>query len=148
MNDVPLATHRFYIEPLSGVPHFSRIIVRRYMSFIENIQKSKKVALKQLLELVKRDVRCTTGSNLRFIMLLTGNNTIEDLKACKVDFDYHTVEKCDEWKIKLVKELIDVQQDDLTVEGLEQAELDEILDYLCTLLKQFPQQNLSSIKYK
>ena len=132
MNDVPLATHRFYIEPLSGVPHFSRIIVRRYMSFIENIQNSKKVALGQLLELVKRDVRCTTGSNLRFIMLLTGNNTIEDLKACKVDFDYHTVEKSDEWKIKLVKELIDVQQDDLTVDGLEQAELDEILEYLCT----------------
>ena len=92
MFDLPLSTHRFLIEPISGSPHLSRTLVRRYLSFIENINKSKKVALRELLEVAQRDARTTTGaSNMRFIMLLTGQNRVEDLKAGNVDFDYHTL---------------------------------------------------------
>ena len=118
MYDIPLATHRFFIEPLSGVPHLSRILVRRYLSFIEKIKKSSKVALKQLLEMVMRDVRMTTGANLRFIMIQTGMNRVEDLKAGKVDFEYHKVEKTDEWKIDCVKELANVKQEELNAAGM------------------------------
>ena len=123
MYDLPLATHRFFIEPLSGVPHFSRILVRRYLSFIEKIKKSSKVALNQLLEM-------TTGANLGFIMILTGLNRVEDLKPGKVDFEYHKVEKTDEWKIGCVKELVNVKQEELNVFGTILGELDEILEYL------------------
>ena len=132
MYDLPLATHRFFIEPLSGVPHLSRILVRRYLSFIEKIKKSSKVALNQLLEMVMRDVRMTTGANLRFIMIQTGLNRVEDLKAGKVDFEYHKIEKTDEWKIGFVKELGNVKQEELKVAGMVYEELDEILEYLCT----------------
>ena len=132
MYDLPLATHRFFIEPLSGVPHFSRILVRRYLSFIEKIKKSSKVALNQLLEMVMRDVRMTTGANLRFIMIQTGLNRVEDLKAGKVDFEDHKIEKTDEWKIGFVKELVNVKQEELNVAGMVYEELDEILEYLCT----------------
>ena len=69
--------------------------MRRYLSFIEKIKKSSKVALNQFLEMVMRDVRMTTGANLRFIMIQTGLNRVEDLKAGKVDFEYHKIEKTD-----------------------------------------------------
>ena len=132
MYDLPLATHRFFIEPLSGVPHLSRILVRRYLSFIEKIRRSSKVALNQLLELVRRDVRLTTGANLRLIMIMTELGRIEDLKPGKVDFEYHKVKKIDEWKIGFVKELVDVKQEELNVTGMDLVELEEILEYLCT----------------
>ena len=106
--------------------------MRRYLSFIEKIKKSSKVALNQLLEMVMRDVRMTTGANLRFIMIQTGMNRVEDLKAGKVDFEYHKVEKTDEWKIGFVKELVNVKQEELNVAGMDLEELDEILEYLCT----------------
>ena len=132
MYDLPWGTHRFFIEPLSGVPHVSRILVRRYLSFIDKIRNSSKVALNQLLETVQKDVRLTTGFNLRFIMMLAEVNRIEDLKVGKVDFDYHTVEKADKWKMDILKELINVRHDDLTVPGLGQKEVEEIIEYICT----------------
>ena len=101
------------------------------MSFIENIKKSKKVALRELLEVAQRDVRTTTGANMRFIMLLTGQNRVEDLKAGNADFDYHTVSEANRWKIDFIRELIDVRDDELTVDGMDQEELEEILEYLC-----------------
>ena len=132
MYDLPLATHRFFIEPLSGVPHFCRILVRRYLSFIQKIKQSSKVALNQLLEIVMKDVRMTTGANLRFIMILTELNRVEDLKPGTVDFEYHKVEKTDEWKIGFVKELVNIRQEELTVAGMCLEELEEILEHLCT----------------
>ena len=91
LNDAPFATHRFLIEPISWLPHMSRTLVRRYLTFIEQIKKSKKLALRQLLNIAQSDVITTTLANLRFIMLLTKKNRIGDLKAGNVDFAYHTV---------------------------------------------------------
>ena len=132
MNDVPFATHKFLIEPISGTPHMSRTLVRRYLSFIDQIKKSKKLALRQLLDIAQSDVRTTTGGNLRFIMISTEKNRIEDLKAGNVDFAYHTAIEDDEWKINFVKELIDVRNDHLDVAGMDSDELEEILEYLCS----------------
>ena len=79
--DLPWAIHRFYIEPLTGNHHVSRILVRRYMSFIDKIKKSSMSSLKQLLDVVKDDVRLTTGHNLRKIMMLANKNTNGELNA-------------------------------------------------------------------
>ena len=86
MYDLPWATHRYLMEPLTGSQHVSRILVKRYMSFIEKIDKSSKSSLKQLLEVSKKDVRQTTGHNLRSIMEITEKNTIEELNR---NYDYH-----------------------------------------------------------
>ena len=64
MYDLPWATHRFLIGPLTGDQHVSRILVKRYLAFIEKIKKSGKATLKQLLEVVKTDVRFTTPALL------------------------------------------------------------------------------------
>jgi hypothetical protein len=87
------ATHRFFIEPLTGNHHVSRILVGRYMSFIEKIKKSSKSALKLLLDVVKDDVRLTTGHNLRTIMMFTNKNTIGELNVGNVESEYYKVEE-------------------------------------------------------
>ena len=74
-------------------------MVKRYLSFIDKIKNSSKVTLKQLLGVVQDDVRLTTGSNLRKIMMLLGKNQICELRAGGVDFTYHPVHDSDSWKI-------------------------------------------------
>ena len=132
MFDLPWATHRRLIEPLTGDKHVSRILVRRYMSFINKIEKSSKSSLKQLLEVVKNDVRLTTGHNLRSIMMLAEKNTIEDLEVENADFDYYKLEENEEWKANIAQEIIDIRHGGLEVPGMEADELKEILDYICT----------------
>ena len=132
MYDLPWATHRYLIEPLVGSQHVSRILAKRYLSFVEKIEKTGKTSVKQLLELIKKDVRMTTGHNLRSIMILAGKNTIEELEVGKTDFEYHRVEESEEWRINFVKEVVDLRYGDLHVPGMGVDELNEILEYLCT----------------
>ena len=80
MFDLPWATHRYLLEPLTETPHMIRLLIRRYLSFLDKVQQSSKEAPKQLLEIARNDVMTTTGSNLRRIMLLAGRKSIDDLK--------------------------------------------------------------------
>ena len=132
MFDIPWATHRFFIEPLTGREHVSRMLVRRYMAFIDKIRSSSKTTLKQLLDVVKGDVRLTTGHNLRTMMILANKNSIEELNVGNVDFEYLRVEENDEWKINIVKELIEIRSGGLEVPGMDSDELEEILEFICT----------------
>ena len=132
MYDLPWGTHRYFLEPLTGVPHISRTLARRYISFIDKIRNSSKVALTQLLETVKADVRFTTGFNLRYIMLLVGENNIDQLKAGCTDFEYQKIEESQEWRISFVQELVDIKNEDLEVPEFKRTELEEILEYICT----------------
>ena len=89
------------------------------MSFIEKIKKSSKSSLKQLLDVVKDDVRLTTGHNLRTIMMLANKNTIGELNAGNVNFEYHKVEENEQWKINIARELIEIRAGGLEVPGME-----------------------------
>lgn len=132
MFDLPWGTHRYLLEPLTGQPHISRILIQRYLSFIVRIENSKKGALRTLLNIVKKDSRTVTGSNLRFIMLLANKNTIEEVTKTKVVVKYQEVSEENNWKPNFVKEIVDIRHKKLTVEEFEKDELDEILEYLCT----------------
>ena len=131
MFNLPWATHRNLIEPVTGVPHIRRTLVWRYLSFISKIQKSEKTSLRKLLNLVKSDVRTTTGSNLRSIMLLAGKNTIQEVLSSNIDVEYHKLEEEQKWKTILLGEIIDILHDEKTIDGVEKQELEDILEFLC-----------------
>ena len=102
------------------------------MSFIKKIQNSKKTALTNLLNLAMNDVRTITGSNLRWIMLLAGNRTIDEVLNSKVDVEYHKLDEEQLWRADMLRELIDVRNDVKSIEELENDDLEEILEFLCT----------------
>ena len=129
--DLPWATHRYFIEPLTGMTHMARVLARRYISFIDKVRNSPKTALGQLLSLVESDVRMTTGYNLRTIMLQAGLNRLEDVGVENCDFEYHKVTEVDAWRIDFLKELLETRYGELVVPGMEFEELKYILDYLC-----------------
>ena len=132
MYDLPWATHRYLIEPLTGLPHVRRVLVGRYISFVKMIQKSDKFSVIQLLNTILRDVRFTTGSNLRTIMLLTDNNCIEDLEHGRTDVKYHVIDESEAWRVDFIKEVVDVKCGNLLVPGFDLEELEFIQEQLCT----------------
>ena len=131
MFNLSWATHRSFIEPLTGVQHVSRLLVKKYVSFIEKIKKSEKKSLKLLFNLAKNDVRTVTGHNLRTIMLLVGKNTIQDIDN-RIDFDYQKLDEHEKWKINLAEELIELRSGEVEVPGLEVEEIEDILKFIST----------------
>ena len=100
---------------------------------MEQIRKSKKNIPKQLLSFIKNNTRSTTGFNLRNILLLTDKYNVDELTKGDVKaLKYQNVDENNAWKIKMIKEITDVQLNKLDVENFSKDELEEILSFLCT----------------
>ena len=79
MLDLPYATHRCLIEPLTGERHVKVVLISRFLGIMEKIACSEKKAVKMLMETAKKDVRTITGQNYRNIMLLVGKTTVDEV---------------------------------------------------------------------
>ena len=79
MLDVPINTHRNLIEPLYGQLHLKKVLVKRFLSFVTQIERCSKFVPKRLLKSIQWDVRSYTGKNLRKIMLLAWKSSIEEI---------------------------------------------------------------------
>ena len=134
MANLPYQTHRYLIEPVSDTRHMKTKLIRNFLNFIKSIKESSKPVLKQLYDLTKDDVRTTTGSNLRNILLLTNKLHVDELHPGIVDsIKYHQIEQKEMWRISMVTELIDLNHGDLiTPEGWTAEELEMILNFVCT----------------
>ena len=107
MLDLPHATHRNLIEPLTGNKHVKLILIRRYLGFMDKIINSDKAALKMLLTEAKKDVRSITGSNFRNIMLLLGKTSVDDITMSdSSSLSYHELELREKWKISPIRKLL------------------------------------------
>ena len=78
MFDIPRESHRYLVEGLTEKPHLKSTLIKRFLSFTEQIMKSPKKAIKDLYSTLKDDTQSVTGYNLRRIMLLVNKNTVDD----------------------------------------------------------------------
>ena len=46
--------------------------------------------------------------------------------------EYHKIPEREAWRVDVLKELVDTKQDELEVHGIPDAELDQILNFVCT----------------
>ena len=130
MFNLSLQTHQYLIEPISDMKHLKFTLMKRFLSFLDQIQKSSKNAPKQLLEYIKRDTRSITGSNLRNILLLSDKDAIDDITSEDIDkLKYHEVSEVELWRIDAILELTDVKFNQATIEGFT---FEEILEFICT----------------
>ena len=77
-----------------------------------------------------KDVRSTTGSNLRGIMLLAEESNLSEITIEKIQ--YHQMTDGDRWRIVMAQELIELRGGSSYVKGFNHDELDNLLDYVCT----------------
>ena len=133
MFDIPKESHRYFIESLTGQPHLRSTLIKRFLSFAQQIMKSPKIALKNIFNIVKYDTQSVTGYNLRRIMLLVNKNNISDLSPSDANtIEYEPVQLKDKWKVQLVKEITDIKFGEQVLENFPHDDLQKILDFICT----------------
>ena len=119
-----MQSHRYLIEPLAG-DHAQDMLVSRFVKFIQNIQKSPKLATKFMLQKVMNNVNTVTGRNVRLVKDMIGH-----------DFDVLTINPA--WLIDLIKEIVNINQKVLKLTPTEDEEdsfltheeLQDILDFV------------------
>ena len=72
------------------------------------------------------------GHNLRTIMLQSNSETIQKMLIKKTEVEYFPVDSSESWKVNLLKEIINVKHDELSIASIEGDELEELLVYICT----------------
>ena len=133
MFNLSYRTHRFFVESISRKLHVKKVLLKRFLGFLSQIQKSTKKLPAKLLQQIQHDTGSTTGSNLRNIMLLLGKHKIEEVSIRDLNsFEYCPVQSDNKWKVDMVKELIEVRENNLHVENFSAEEFEEILEHLCT----------------
>ena len=133
MFNLHLQTHRYLIEPLTEQPHLRKLLFKRYLTFISSIQKSKKKPLRTLLELSKGDASTTTGRNLRLLMMMCGKHSVDELQVDDIDtMEYHCIPRSEAWRVGMLKELVDIRENETEVPCMTYEELTEIMNFICT----------------
>ena len=102
---------RGLIKPLNHrVQHIKFVLLKRFLSFIQQIINSSKNASKFLLKSLLMDTNSVTGSNLRNILLLTEKNSIHQLEPTDITLmKYHQISEAEVWKISMLEELIEMK---------------------------------------
>ena len=104
MLDLPYGTHRSLIQPLTNDVHVKILLIRRFLTFMEKIKKSGKAPLVMLMTEAMADVRSTTGSNFRNIMLLVGKTSVDEVRLEDIDkISYFKMKEEDFWKVSRSK---------------------------------------------
>ena len=100
MFDLPRETHKYLVEPVSGSIHLKKVLVKRFLSFTDSIKSSKKIALKNMFNVVKNDCQSVTGANLHRISKLVNKYKIEDLvPEDSLSISYHKIPEDEEWRV-------------------------------------------------
>ena len=131
MFNLPWGTHRYLIEFVSNELHVRTILARRFVNFISSIRHSSKNVLRDFLKYVEYDTMSVTGRNLRNISLKTNINDIRMLIARDVKLKYNDIPKQEEYRVNVIKEIVDIRNGQLDLEGFDMEELDQILQYVC-----------------
>ena len=132
------------------------VLVKRFLTFIEQIWKSNKSASKFLLDTILHDTGSTTGSNLRNILLQIDKTDVSEL--CPQDayqLTYHQIPQEEQWRLPFIEDIIEAKNGQMLISNILDSDLDEMLSVLCTtwfsftfflLSVGFPDVNLFPIK--
>ena len=133
MSGLPYETHRYLIEPIADGPGFRIQLIKRFLSFIQSIKKSTKPVMKHLFNMAKQDVRTTTGSILRNILLMTDLQSIDHLKPSIMNkIKHNQVMEEDMWRVGIIREIVDMQNGNKSIPtGWTNSELKDILNFAC-----------------
>ena len=129
---LPKETHRYLIEPVSNSMHLKKLLILRFMSFLNQIEASKKVVPNNLLKTIRFDTRSVTGKNIRMITLLTGRDMFSNVNKDDISrLSYFPIDENETWRVSLISEIIESREKNLDVPGFNDDELSEILNYAC-----------------
>ena len=126
-------THRYLIEPVSGVMHLKTMLCSRFVSFHNSLKTSSKFPVRFLAAIVENDLRTVHGRNLTEIARQC-NVTIDQLKPniVKKNIRYNDIPEAEKWRVGLCNELISIRDNgDNHLANFDSEELACLLRYVC-----------------
>ena len=85
-------------------------------------------------KMIMMDTRSTTGNNLRNIFLLCKRYTLGEITdECIKGIPYHPISDKDEWKVNLIREIVDIKSSLADIENPTSEECEEILNKITTM---------------
>ena len=135
--DLPYDTHCWIVEDVSDGQHFRQMIFSRFLKYLKSIAKNRRPALRCLYNVVRNDVRSTTGKNIRTILLETQTDPRSlDTYALK---GWRVYPQHDDWTVSLLRNLLEVRSnnwevvyDDETGEVVEEDDVNFMFAAICT----------------
>ena len=108
--ELPLTTHRNLIEPVTGRKHLYVNLLSRFVGFLDKVKKSSKIVPKILLSHIMSDVRSTTGSNLRKILIEIGKDDISKISRSDIlNIEFAKLADDEKRKVSFLTELLDLR---------------------------------------
>ena len=140
MLDIPRDTHCWIVQSLDNGCHLRKMLFSRYIKFLSSIATGRRASLKFLLSNVYQSMHSPTGTNIRQIMLETDIRIIPGLttKASLKNYTVYTEPEGQDWKVGLIKGILDVREKrwevlfDEECDGLNDEELKLIIHEACT----------------
>ena len=131
--DLDRKTHRYLIEPISGMEHLKCAIQKRFITFTKKLEKSPKSVVRQVYQIVGKDCRSSTGENIRQIMLDCGSAPVTGpMREDITRIGFEALPTGEEWRIGMINELIDTRDGVTDINGWSTKEIEEMLVFLCT----------------
>ena len=132
MLGLPVNTHRYLIQPLAGGTHVKQVFARRFLKFCECLANCQKTVVRETYEKIRLNVRTITGSNLSEISNLVGKPVLQLNPSNASEIVYESIDSKEEYRIDFIKEIIDVKDGTLEVDGFDVDEIRTILEHLCS----------------
>ena len=124
-------THRYFIEPLSGMEHAKKTLFKAFLSFTRKLESSPKTPVRDVYAAVKSDCRSVTGANLRSISVECAADPSRPFSEISMEkHQFFPIPPDEQWKVSMVQELIEMRDENENIWGKE--EIDDTLEYLCT----------------
>ena len=109
------------------------MLCSRFVSFISSLENSSKICIRLLINLLKFDQRSVTAKNLRNIADRC-NKDLNIIDKCIVKncMTFQEIPLEQEWRIPFLNELISAKNNKIVINGVDQAEIDDIINFICT----------------
>ena len=135
---VPRATRTYLVQQVLSAGHTSAKvnILSRYRNFFHGLRKSPSHEVRVMANIASRDIRATTGSNLRFIQETSGLDpwrcNAMQLKEKLKEKEQVTVPMQDMWRVKYLGTLLCQRQELHYIGATEQRDsISELINNLC-----------------
>ena len=122
------------------------MLVTRYITFLQSMRRTNKLAVLYLLEKVYLDQNTLTGRNVRYVQDQINEKSIFNVKSktVKQKYKFEELPGDQKWKVNMIQEIVNIKhnvlvlsngdqvQHDESVNQLTVDEMKEILSYLAT----------------
>ena len=132
--DLPFATHTYFLENLSPVPHLESVLTGRYLGFVNNLLKSNQPILSLLFSSCQHNISSQTGQNIEYLLNKHKKKSMVDLLAERPTLKkqrVYTLPEEEAWKISLLKEISLIKKGQLQV-NFDDKDLENILEFIST----------------